>query len=289
MSARSHVTDSIEPLPEAGDARSQRFVLVVDDRADVRVSLGRVLEFAGFSVQAVASPEAAREACARQTFGFLILDWRFPASTLSGTDLLRQLRDDGVDTPCLLLSAYASAKIRLATFPLGNVVVLRKGVGMDEIVAVVRGGMRARRVRTAQLSIGGLRYRSMTHRWADYVMRALDFDGDIKTVEAWAALLRMATSTLSDACDRVNLAPKAACDFLRVLSAVIWANRNRSTPDSILDVRHSSTLARLTDGAGVSLHERPTVAQFLDRQHFIPQDHPALKALKERLQRAGWI
>jgi hypothetical protein len=46
---------------------------------------------------------------------------------LTGTDLLRELRDHGVDTPCLLLSAYASAEIRQTTFRLGNVVRIVKG------------------------------------------------------------------------------------------------------------------------------------------------------------------
>jgi len=65
-------------------------ILLVEDHADSRRSLQRLIERRGHEVVAVATAEEAETALREQRFAFLILDWMLPGK--SGVDLCRQLR-----------------------------------------------------------------------------------------------------------------------------------------------------------------------------------------------------
>ena len=65
-------------------------ILLVEDHADSRRNLQRLIERRGHEVVAVSSAEEAETALAQQSFPFLILDWMLPGK--SGVDLCRQLR-----------------------------------------------------------------------------------------------------------------------------------------------------------------------------------------------------
>ena len=78
-------------------------VLVVDDEARVRTSLGRGLKARGFDVVTAADGPTALQAALTMTFDVILLDIIIPG--LSGYRVLQQLRAQGVDTPVLLISA----------------------------------------------------------------------------------------------------------------------------------------------------------------------------------------
>jgi len=65
-------------------------ILLVEDHAESRANLQRLIERRGHHVVAVGSAEEADKALANGTFQFLILDWMLPGK--SGVDLCRQLR-----------------------------------------------------------------------------------------------------------------------------------------------------------------------------------------------------
>ena len=65
-------------------------ILLVEDHAESRANLQRLIERRGHHVVAVGSAEEADKALANGTFQFLILDWMLPGK--SGIDLCRQLR-----------------------------------------------------------------------------------------------------------------------------------------------------------------------------------------------------
>src|SRR5947209_19689611 len=66
-------------------------ILLVEDHADSRRNLQRLIERRGHEVVAVASAEEAQAALKTQSFPFLILDWMLPGK--SGVELCRELRD----------------------------------------------------------------------------------------------------------------------------------------------------------------------------------------------------
>src|SRR5215211_2570363 len=80
-------------------------ILLVEDHADSRRNLQRLIERRGHEVVAVASAEEAEAVLAGQSFAFLILDWMLPGK--SGVDLCRQIRaaDAGDEMFILLVTA----------------------------------------------------------------------------------------------------------------------------------------------------------------------------------------
>jgi PAS domain S-box-containing protein len=85
-------------------------ILLVEDHADSRRNLQRLIERRGHEVVAVASAEEAESAIARERFPFLILDWMLPGK--SGVELCRELRtqDRGDEMFILLVTARADTE-----------------------------------------------------------------------------------------------------------------------------------------------------------------------------------
>ena len=90
-------------------------ILLVEDHADSRRNLQRLIERRGHAVVAVASAEEAEAALRAQTFAFLILDWMLPGK--SGVELCREIRaqEGGDEMFILLVTARADTEdLRLA-------------------------------------------------------------------------------------------------------------------------------------------------------------------------------
>lgn len=79
-----------------------RRVLVVDDEADVRRSIERVLDVSGYQVTAVSDGARALRALDGDTFDLLIVDVYMP--DMDGLGLMRELRTRGDSTPILAVS-----------------------------------------------------------------------------------------------------------------------------------------------------------------------------------------
>ncbi|MBA2271078.1 MAG: response regulator [Chthoniobacterales bacterium] len=80
-------------------------ILLVEDHADSRRNLQRLIERRGHRVVAVGSAEEAEAALAAETFPFLILDWMLPGK--SGVDLCRQLRAETAGDEMFILLVTA--------------------------------------------------------------------------------------------------------------------------------------------------------------------------------------
>ena len=91
-------------------AAASPLVLVVDDVADTRRLMRRVLERADMRVAEAASGEAAIEAIARDRPDLVVLDLRLPG--ISGFDVARWVRGspDAVIARTLLLACSASVQ-----------------------------------------------------------------------------------------------------------------------------------------------------------------------------------
>jgi two-component system, cell cycle sensor histidine kinase and response regulator CckA len=119
------------PEPEASDAS----VLVVDDQADTRRSLARLLESQGFEVHVAASgAEALRLLDGALPVDVVVSDVAMPV--MNGPDLVRRLAEGHADLPVVLLTGFASDLI--ADLPEG-VPVLAKPLVVDELVGLLSG------------------------------------------------------------------------------------------------------------------------------------------------------
>jgi DNA-binding response OmpR family regulator len=78
-------------------------ILVVDDQEDVVDVIRRGLEEAGHAVTAASTGEEGLERASIDSFDAIVLDVMLPG--MSGFDVARELRDRGVTTPILMLTA----------------------------------------------------------------------------------------------------------------------------------------------------------------------------------------
>ncbi len=81
-------------------------ILCVDDEPELLKVLSRMLGHLGHSVRTAASVQEALQVMSREVVDLIITDWSMPH--LTGLDLLKLLRDDGNDTPVVMLTAYGS-------------------------------------------------------------------------------------------------------------------------------------------------------------------------------------
>ncbi|MDT7641387.1 MAG: hypothetical protein QOC83_5675 [Pseudonocardiales bacterium] len=132
-------------------------VLVVDDDARIRASLGRGLRAEGFDVVTAADGPTALSAAQTSTFDAILLDIILPG--LSGYRVLQRLRDEGVGTPVLLISAKDGEVDQADGLDLGADGYLVKPFSFVVLVAQLRSLLRRReaaRLRPGLCQVGDL-------------------------------------------------------------------------------------------------------------------------------------
>jgi DNA-binding response OmpR family regulator len=142
-------------------------VLVVEDNRNLATGLRNNLEIEGYEVD-VAGDGAAGLALARSTSpDLIILDLMLPG--MDGYRVLRTLREDGVDTPVLILSARGEETDKVLGFHLGADDYVAKPFGLLELLARVDALLRraaASRVKnklTERVSFGDVEVDPGTH------------------------------------------------------------------------------------------------------------------------------
>ena len=92
-------------------------LLIVDDDADLRVLLAGYFRRLGFQVEDRESGTDALEPALTGRFDCFILDVSMPG--LTGIELLKRLRDRGIQTPTLFLTAHDELDDKVAGFEAG--------------------------------------------------------------------------------------------------------------------------------------------------------------------------
>jgi two-component system, OmpR family, alkaline phosphatase synthesis response regulator PhoP len=92
-------------------------LLIVDDDADMRVLLAEYFRRLGFDVDDRESGTEALEPALTTKFDCFILDVSMPG--LTGLELLKRLRDRGIQTPALFLTAHDALDDKVAGFEAG--------------------------------------------------------------------------------------------------------------------------------------------------------------------------
>jgi two-component system OmpR family response regulator len=116
-------------------------VLVIEDDADTASSLCKELERAGYAVVHVADGAAGFLAAKDKRWDLLIVD-RMLGEGLDGLSLIVSLREVGVKTPVLILSALASLDERVRGLREGGDDYLTKPFAFPELLARVQALMR---------------------------------------------------------------------------------------------------------------------------------------------------
>jgi PAS domain S-box-containing protein len=110
-------------------------VLVVDDDADSREVVTRFLQAAGGTVRMAASVPEALTALEGQSFDVILTDLAMPGE--DGLALLRMVRNRGIRTSVVALTAHAGAEMQVRTLVAGFSACIAKPVEPAELTAIV--------------------------------------------------------------------------------------------------------------------------------------------------------
>jgi DNA-binding response OmpR family regulator len=134
--------------------------MIVDDDAEMRTLLAEYFRRLGFEVTEKESGPAALQAAANNRFDCFILDVAMPE--MSGLELLKKLRDRGIEAPALFLTAHDMLDDKVAGFEAGADDYLAKPFSPREleyrVEALLRrgGGMKKPVESEDRLEIGDL-------------------------------------------------------------------------------------------------------------------------------------
>jgi DNA-binding response OmpR family regulator len=130
-------------------------LLIVEDEETLAGYLRRGLEEAAWTPDVTATVEDAWRLLLLNPYDLVVLDLGLPGA--DGRELLRRLREAGMDTPVLILTARGSVEDRVAGLNAGADDYLSKPFAFSELVARIRALMRrGREPRTSTLRVGDL-------------------------------------------------------------------------------------------------------------------------------------
>jgi two-component system OmpR family response regulator len=110
-------------------------VLVADDTKNIRALLTKCLEFEGYVVKTAVDGKTALEIIPKERFDLIFLDIRMPE--ISGTEVLRRIREMGINTPVVIITAFATVKNAVDCTQLGAVAYLQKPFTETKIKSVL--------------------------------------------------------------------------------------------------------------------------------------------------------
>lgn len=111
-------------------------LLLIEDEVDIRSFLERSLEEAGYQVEIAADAKTAERLSKEGTHDALIVDLGLPDQ--DGMDLILRLRQHGVSSPVLILSARRSIDERVRGLEQGGDDYLTKPFALAELLARLR-------------------------------------------------------------------------------------------------------------------------------------------------------
>jgi len=115
-------------------------ILIIDDETALLSQLKRLLEQQRYMVATAENGEEGLDLIFETPFDAIILDIMMPV--LDGLTLLEQVRDAGIDTPVLMLTAKGDTDDRVKGLDLGADDYLSKPFSSEELLARVRALLR---------------------------------------------------------------------------------------------------------------------------------------------------
>jgi DNA-binding response OmpR family regulator len=263
-------------------------ILLVDDDERVLDVFRRALERSGFSVFSTTTAGAAIDLGRLHPIDLMIIDLNLP--DVSGLEIVRRAAAEGHARPFILMSAFLNVEISVEAMKLGAFDVLEKPVTVDRLIAVVQDCLQklaneGRIPTDAPEAIHVPRIEghpgSAAGRWAMYVVKACEAEGDLKTIEEWARCAGVSYSTLCESCRIIGLQPQPARDFTRALRAMIKSTAYRCDPSVLLDISDRRTLKLMCERAGPYFRssETTSIGDFIRHQRFLPVSNEGIRML----------
>ena len=117
-------------------------ILFAEDDRDLSAAVKTLLERSGFLVDAVYDGAEAVDYALAESYDGIILDWMMPEK--DGVEALHEMRQKGIRTPCMLLTARDDVKDRVTGLDAGADDYLSKPFNASELMARIRAMLRRR-------------------------------------------------------------------------------------------------------------------------------------------------
>lgn len=121
------------------DTPSRPTVFIVDDDEGGRKSLCYLIESIGIDVETYGSPLEFLDKFDGGRPGCLVLDVRMPQ--MGGLELLKTLRERGIDTPAIMISAFGDVRMAINAMKNGAVDFLTKPFNDQELLDRIQQGI----------------------------------------------------------------------------------------------------------------------------------------------------
>lgn len=131
---------SATPPSSAAEKDADAQLLVVDDEPNIRDLLSAALRFAGFNVTTAANGNEALKEAHNSDVDLIVLDVMMP--DMDGFTVTRRLRDTGIETPVLFLTARDDPQDTISGLTVGGDDYVTKPFSLDEVVARIRAILR---------------------------------------------------------------------------------------------------------------------------------------------------
>lgn len=122
-------------------------ILIVDDEPSNRKILAQELAHGGYAVDTARGGREALAMIDATAPDLLILDYMMP--DLSGLDVLKQLREKGIDTPVIMITAYGSVDRAVEAMKAGAYDFITRPFDPDHIDLVIRKALEHRALKRA--------------------------------------------------------------------------------------------------------------------------------------------
>jgi signal transduction histidine kinase len=213
-----------EPLiaPALVDQLTAPRILVVDDDESVVVTIRGVLELDGYDVVATTSALDALDLIRAEFFEVVLTDMRM--EEVDGSELLRELREQGVDTAAVVLTGYASIESVIGALRAGAYDYLVKPSEALDLRMTVARAVEHSRLR------GQLHQRLRDIEQANETIRALNLELEAR-VDAATAELREQISARDEFMSTVSHDLKSPLTFMKGIAS-LRRRRARLTDDT---------------------------------------------------------
>ena len=271
-------------------------VLIIDGDSSSRRIAEDALKPAGYHVGTASTGHEGIAVARTNMFDMVIVELRLP--DMSGTAVVRALRAEKSHLRFALSGSAFTIRSAVEAMKLGAADVIEKPLAKNALLAAVGAalaGVRnvagsAQRTQLAPhattsttVHVPPTRPRSAAERWAMYVLKGCESNGDLKTLEDWASYVGVSYSTLCESCRLVGIRPLDARDLMRLLRAVMKAPGDCCHPATLLDVSDRRTMKSLLDRAALADGAHPISVppeQFIYTQKFVAGDTEALGVLQ---------
>lgn len=130
-------------------------LLLVEDDKHLGNSIHRALKSEGYACDWVMNCHDARLAVSDAEFDLIVLDWNLPDG--SGPSWLQERRQNGLTSPCLMLTARTALLDKVQGLDAGADDYLTKPFDLDELFARIRALLRRRNVApTSEITLGDI-------------------------------------------------------------------------------------------------------------------------------------